>query len=51
MERSLSGLERTLGKRLYLKGYRGFESLSLRHRKSPSLMGLFLWRKLLEESA
>ena len=30
-ERWPSGLRRTLGKRVYSKGYPGFESLSLRH--------------------
>src|SRR5436190_7447399 len=32
-----SGLRRTLGKRVYGKPYRGFESHSLRHRTTKSL--------------
>ena len=32
MDRWRSGRSRTLGKRVYVKAYRGFESLSVRHR-------------------
>ena len=37
MERWLSGLKRTLGKCVYEKSYRGFESHSLRHIPIESL--------------